>query len=291
MLTVTYVITIYNREKNIGNVIESIKNERGSFRKELVIIDNGSTDNSLNIVRNKTIDLPNVTIVTQVNQEVAAAVNKGITLAQGDFIHFIDGNYLLDKNATIGLLNVCLRHKVDVAYGLYGDLIKEALVSNKYSNNTAVLINNPINVILKDIQYTKNISFSTALVTRSILCKILEAGAYDGDLSMSLRYGVHSNFVLLKDTVCYAFKKEDILSSQQQTQNILRVLFNFMNQFEQQASGHLQELHQVLFFTLWKFKKSLGLLFKYLRIKHFKCNMSFVELRKLYKTHLDALER
>jgi glycosyltransferase involved in cell wall biosynthesis len=65
MLRCTYIILIKDNQENIPRLINSLKKTNRNFRKEFIIIDDGSQDNSLNVIKQITNDLPRTTIITQ----------------------------------------------------------------------------------------------------------------------------------------------------------------------------------------------------------------------------------
>ena len=93
---VTIIMPVYNGEKYIQEAINSIINQTYS-NWELVIVDDGSTDNTASII--KKFDDSRIKYVYQKNQGPSAARNKGIGLAEGNYIAFIDADdmYVKDK--------------------------------------------------------------------------------------------------------------------------------------------------------------------------------------------------
>lgn len=89
------VIPLYNKELSINNTICSVLNQTfGDF--EIIIVNDGSTDNSENIV--KKIGDDRVRLLNQKNQGVSAARNTGIQNAKYEWIAFLDGDDLWEKN-------------------------------------------------------------------------------------------------------------------------------------------------------------------------------------------------
>ena len=95
------VIPLYNKELSIISTIESVLAQTYSDW-ELIIVDDGSTDGSANIVqeyvRTKQIDDSKFQIISQKNSGVSAARNAGILAAKGEFVAFLDGDDLWNKN-------------------------------------------------------------------------------------------------------------------------------------------------------------------------------------------------
>ncbi len=89
---VSVIIPTYNREKFLSYALESVKNQ--TYKNwELIIVDDGSTDNTEEICRSfaKTVEQP-VKYIYQENQGVAGARNTGLKSAKGEFIAFLDSD-------------------------------------------------------------------------------------------------------------------------------------------------------------------------------------------------------
>jgi len=94
---ISIVVTVYNKEKFIENTLNSIINQTDS-PSEIIIINDGSTDRSLEII-NK-IQLPNFAyLITTKYQGVSTSRNLGLQKAKSKYIYFVDGDDILNKNA------------------------------------------------------------------------------------------------------------------------------------------------------------------------------------------------
>ena len=88
------VIPLYNKEKQIENTIKSIQNQ--TFQEfEIVIVNDGSTDNSVEIV--KTINDKRIKLINQPNGGVSSARNTAIKNASFKYIAFLDADDEWDK--------------------------------------------------------------------------------------------------------------------------------------------------------------------------------------------------
>jgi glycosyltransferase involved in cell wall biosynthesis len=85
------VIPLYNKEKSICSTIESVLNQTHSYF-ELIIVNDGSTDNSLKVA--KSFKDPRINIISKLNGGVSSARNKGIEMSQKEFIIFLDADDL-----------------------------------------------------------------------------------------------------------------------------------------------------------------------------------------------------
>jgi glycosyltransferase involved in cell wall biosynthesis len=89
--TISVIIPAYNAEKTILTTIESVLDQTYS-NFELIVINDGSTDNTLNLI-NKIKD-NRLKLHSFENAGLPSARNKGIKLARGEFISFIDADNL-----------------------------------------------------------------------------------------------------------------------------------------------------------------------------------------------------
>jgi glycosyltransferase involved in cell wall biosynthesis len=89
---VSIIIPAYNSEKYFASTIQSALNQSWS-NKEIIIVDDGSTDSSL--VLAKTFESERVKVFYQDNKGASAARNKGLNEAKGEFIQFLDADDLL----------------------------------------------------------------------------------------------------------------------------------------------------------------------------------------------------
>lgn len=135
MIKISIVIPVYNSEKYIGRCLDSILSS--TFKDyEILIMNDGSTDNSLNICKsyqNKYKD--KIRIYTHENQGVALTRNDGIKKANGKYIMFIDNDdYITDDYLETYYKAI---KDYDVVYGGYERVDSKGKVLNKVSlNNT-----------------------------------------------------------------------------------------------------------------------------------------------------------
>ena len=86
---ISVIIPIYNIEKYLGRCLESVINQ--SYTKlEIILIDDGSTDNSGKICDDYKEQDNRIIVVHKKNEGVSQARNFGISIATGEFISFVD---------------------------------------------------------------------------------------------------------------------------------------------------------------------------------------------------------
>lgn len=101
------VIPLYNKEKYVAKTIQSILSQ--TFQEfEIVIVDDGSTDQSVNEI--KKINDDRIRIISQQNAGVSAARNRGIAEAKYDLITFLDADDLWEKDFLETIMNLQIKY-------------------------------------------------------------------------------------------------------------------------------------------------------------------------------------
>ena len=96
---IAIVIPVYNKEKFISNTLDSINN-LSVKPDEVIIIDDGSTDNSLELITNMTLT-KTYRIISQKNQGVSSARNNGLKFCTSDYVLFLDADDILREDALV----------------------------------------------------------------------------------------------------------------------------------------------------------------------------------------------
>lgn len=94
---VSIIIPIYNTSDYLKSCLDSVA-KQSHQNLEVILIDDGSTDQSGQIADNFTKKDSRFQIIHQKNQGQSAARNAGLKIASGDFINFIDSDDVVDKN-------------------------------------------------------------------------------------------------------------------------------------------------------------------------------------------------
>jgi len=95
-ILISIIMPAYNAEKYIKESIDSILNQ--SFKNwELIIINDGSQDNTETMVKNY--DDKRITLISQKNGGVSSARNRGLEIAQGKYVTFLDADDTFPKDS------------------------------------------------------------------------------------------------------------------------------------------------------------------------------------------------
>lgn len=120
MNLLSIIVPVYNEESNIGILIQKLKEldlSISNFSKEIIIINDGSTDRSASIIAS----FDEIIIKNQENQGKGSAVQNGIKLANGNYILIQDGDLEYNPNDIVKMCSQ-LDHSKNVS--IYGSRYK-----------------------------------------------------------------------------------------------------------------------------------------------------------------------
>lgn len=110
---VSVIVPVYNTEKYLSQCLESLKKQT-LHEIEFIVIDDGSADNSYQIMQEYAKQDKRFKIFQQENQGVGKTRNKGLDLAKGEYIGFVDSDDYVSPNYFEKLYNVSVKYDADV---------------------------------------------------------------------------------------------------------------------------------------------------------------------------------
>lgn len=101
------IVPVYNVEKYVGQCLSSIFSKRNeSYPFEVIIVNDGTKDNSLQIIKPYIEKFNNCFLIDQKNQGLSVARNNGFAKANGDYVWFVDSDDWLEDNAIENVLKI-----------------------------------------------------------------------------------------------------------------------------------------------------------------------------------------
>ncbi len=225
MSSVSFIIPVFNKAKYIKTVIKSLKNQDGDYKKEFIFVDDGSTDNSLEIIKDETKNLKNCKIISQENKGSANATNIGIKQAKMKYIKFLDADDILIANATLALLNI-LEENSDfiLAYGLQRKVkdIHSVRLNEKFDSNDITFFYKPIELAMRNSMFNPS-----QFMVRTDICKKVngcdERVVFSQEYSLTLKLACEGNFVRLNYPIAILPKNAPGQISEKKNNQIYRV--------------------------------------------------------------------
>jgi len=111
---ISVIIPVYNSELFLKRCLNSVVHQTYD-NLEIIIINDGSTDQSFSICRNFADKDPRIVLLHQNNQGVSAARNLGLEIAIGDYIGFVDSDDELEPDMYEHLLSQMSKFDADIA--------------------------------------------------------------------------------------------------------------------------------------------------------------------------------
>lgn len=112
---ITVIIPVYNTQEYVE---ESVRSILGQSLKEIdvVVVNDGSTDNSLAILERLSTEDSRVRIISQVNGGIGVARNSGFAIAHGEYIYFMDSDDILRSDALERCYEKCKSENLDFIF-------------------------------------------------------------------------------------------------------------------------------------------------------------------------------
>ena len=114
MIKVSVIVPVYNGEKFIEECINNVLNQTLE-EFELIIVNDGSTDNTLDICKRNSEGDKRIRIINQENEGVSSARNKGIEQSNGEYICFVDCDDKIEESYLEELYNTCKDNNVKIS--------------------------------------------------------------------------------------------------------------------------------------------------------------------------------
>lgn len=173
---ISIIIPVYNGEKTIQRCLDSIMRQSSKKIEEIIIVDDGSTDRTADIVEVLTEQDSRIHFIRKKNSGVSSARNTGINNAHGTYIMFIDSDDEIKEDLVKELHQAIKGHDMTIAgIELHQDAKTSMIeiqgvfsakeIINKYANEIpSLLINGPCSKLYrKDIITEEKLLFNESL--------------------------------------------------------------------------------------------------------------------------------
>ena len=269
MIKLSIIIPIFNVERYIERCIKSVAAHQDIDVDlyEIILINDGSTDNSLEIAKQVAENYNNISIITQKNTGLGGARNHGIKLAKGEYIWFIDSDDFIQKRSLNAILQKLSDEKLDVlAFDFsctneYGDIIN--WIDFKLNFNNRKLLNGPE---FYELNYKESYIwlyiFKRSLFTNNHIAIKNRINMQDSELLPRIMFHVKTIAFLDKKIYYYVNREDSFINSNnirtrlKYYKSIIKVSY-FLKEFQETLStNHIiikslskkqKEIHKMLF--------------------------------------------
>ncbi len=204
---ITVIVPVYNAEKTLKESLDSIFGQSFIQSTEVILIDDGSTDGSAEIIEEYKQQFDNLVFIKQTNSGPSAARNRGLDAAHGEYVYFMDADDLLESGALEFMYAAAAPTGADMVLAKYD-------IFNKY---TFAPVKNLDNIVLQkyihkfDPALLWTFSLWNKLFSRSVIEKnqlrfpIDTSYSEDGVFTMSFIYC--ANTITGYDGIVYHYRK------------------------------------------------------------------------------------
>lgn len=127
-MKLSVIIPVYNAEKYLTHCLESVcKQNLDAFDYEVIIINDGSTDNSKDIILRFQKRYGNIIFIDQKNQGVSVARNAALDIAKGEYITFVDSDDEIYPNSFRKIVQKLHDENLDIYYPLIESFTEEGM--------------------------------------------------------------------------------------------------------------------------------------------------------------------
>lgn len=200
MFRFSIIIPNYNEEKYISRCLESIFNQTINKKKyEVIVIDDGSTDNSTEIIKKY-----NVKLLYSNRLGTGGARNKGLEIAKGEYIILLDGDDYLYKNDVLERLDKELNNE-DIVFVKYKQVLGNQ--EKQIEENKAYTLGEQI---YKSCYFCCTLKCFKKQLTEGVRYK---DRSYHEDIAFTLELMCKANSFLYFDDIMYIYYKEENTST------------------------------------------------------------------------------
>ena len=114
-IKISIIIPIYNVEQYIEKCLISIL-KRSYKNLEIILVNDGTKDNSMKVIEHYLLD-SRIKVINKENGGLSSARNRGLEIARGDYIAFIDSDDWIEINKLIKLCEIIERENLDIIIG------------------------------------------------------------------------------------------------------------------------------------------------------------------------------
>ena len=201
-IEISIIMTVYNSEKYLEKAIDSVYDTK--FRNfEFIIIDDCSTDNSLKIIKQYSKKYNNI-IVLENEKNIGAGLskNKGLSIAKGEYIGFIDSDDYVAKDYFYNAFKMAKKENADL---VISDIVIKTDNDENYSSIVdSDVLRNSTNILSKEVVFGNWACASTC--TKLFSHNLINELSFSEKNSDDIMLSIPAVFMASKISYCYGNK-------------------------------------------------------------------------------------
>lgn len=213
MKKISVIIAAYNAEEYLSETMDSIfLQTMDNSDYEVIVVNDGSSDNTLSILNSYKANYSNLTIIDKENGGPSFARNAGLDIAKGEYIFFFDADDILELDALTSMYDAASEKQADLLIGKY----------DIFNRHTTIEIHNLDDLIeLEEIEkYNTDIlwtfSLSNKLFKRSLIEEYnlrLPPISYSEDGAFLTQFLYRCSKIIGLDYIIFHYRRYDDMDS------------------------------------------------------------------------------
>lgn len=130
------IIPMYNVENYIEKCVGSILTQNVDFEFEIIMVNDGSTDSSLEKAKKLASKNSNINVISQQNKGLGGARNTGITNASGKYLLFLDADDIIAEDSLRKLATIATVNNLDILEFAVKGITEEGSIVYSFSSKT-----------------------------------------------------------------------------------------------------------------------------------------------------------
>jgi glycosyltransferase involved in cell wall biosynthesis len=253
------IITVaLNSEKYIEKTIESVKSQTYKY-KEHIIIDGVSTDSTVEIIKRYSDDIYHWK--SEPDQGIADAMNKGIDLATGDYLLFLNSDDYVINDTVLEKVSAYMNEELDIYFFKVLFLYED--------ERTLISLNHGLGLLTN---FKMGSCHQGQFISRKLLLKL---GKFDARLKINFDY----DFILRAHKVGVSYKTcDDIVSVMRQVGiSSRRDWIGFKSRYDEEKIVHYKNCSNRRMYYIYKIYWLLYIPYRYIRYIMISINKKYIK--------------
>lgn len=262
MEKISIIVPIYNSEKSLNRCLDSIINQKYK-NLDIVLVDDGSIDNSLYICKQYCDKDSRIQVLTQKNRGVSSARNSGIKASNGEYILFIDSDDYIDDNLIEDAILQLRKENSDIIFWGYTKEIEKNNKQVLHVKNSFTEVGEGVFELFESglFGYSWNKIFLKKIITDNEIYFLENEDLYE-DQYFCCEYIRHVKKISISNDCGYHYVLNENSLSNKKRDNIIILqdkMFNYLELFIKDIKMEGNKSHKLLY------KYSLNVYYNYLK--------------------------
>lgn len=294
--TISIIVPVYNAEKYLHKCLNSILNQELN-NIEVIIIDDGSSDNSKKIIQEYQVKDSRVRAIYQSNQGVSATRNKGIRIAKGEYIGFVDADDYIELDMYKKMYQKAEEVKADIVVCNVRDIFhNNTRISLKLEEGLISVEDIKPKEFLKEKYFNLGTAVWHKIFRRSLIeeSKIRfinynEVSSEDTIFNLQAMLKAKTIYCIDKPLYNYIIRDDSLTKSNLAKENMVYRCGNLVNVIHKYCERNIIETGKYIeYITYWQLINSLSYVYPK-NLKNLSLAIKEYSRNKLYKSALKKL--